>query len=131
MRSNMNRKKKRRVVARRKRTIDCNLDIDYKDTDLLKRFITDRGKIIPRRISGATQAQQRKISVAVKRARYLALIPASIAHETERGHAGEMQAITQTYLASMRVRPVREQREGSRPPRSEAEAPAAPADNSN
>jgi len=49
--------------------------IDYKDVDLLKYFITDRGKIIPRRISGTCARHQRQLTIAVKRARILALLP--------------------------------------------------------
>ena len=86
------RKKKRRLLMRRKRTLDPTITIDFKKPDVLKRFITDRGKIIPRRISGATSMQQREITKAVKRARYLALIPYSVAHRPERGFAGEMAA---------------------------------------
>jgi small subunit ribosomal protein S18 len=85
-------KRKRRLMSRRKRTLDPSIVIDYKKPDTLKRFITERGKIIPRRISGATAKQQRVISEAIKRARFLALIPLSVAHRTERGFAGEMAA---------------------------------------
>ncbi|MCS6959372.1 MAG: 30S ribosomal protein S18 [Pseudanabaenaceae cyanobacterium SKYG29] len=49
--------------------------IDYKDVDLLKRFITERGKILPRRITGLTAKQQRKLTNAIKQARILALLP--------------------------------------------------------
>lgn len=49
--------------------------IDYKDTDLLKKFITERGKILPRRITGLTAKQQRRLTVAIKRARMMALLP--------------------------------------------------------
>jgi small subunit ribosomal protein S18 len=49
--------------------------IDYKDIELLKRFITERGKIIPRRISGASAQDQRRLRTAIKRARNIALIP--------------------------------------------------------
>lgn len=49
--------------------------IDYKDVDLLRKFITERGKILPRRISGLTAKQQRDLTVAVKRARIIALLP--------------------------------------------------------
>jgi len=86
-------KKKRRMMFRRKRSLDPNLAIDYKFPDTLKRFVTDRGKIIPRRISGATAKQQRNICKAVKRARFLGLIPYSVAHRSERGFASEMTAI--------------------------------------
>ncbi|NJN30863.1 MAG: 30S ribosomal protein S18 [Synechococcales cyanobacterium RM1_1_8] len=49
--------------------------IDYKDVDLLRKFITERGKILPRRISGLTAKQQRDLTVAIKRARIIALLP--------------------------------------------------------
>jgi small subunit ribosomal protein S18 len=49
--------------------------IDYKDIDLLRKFITERGKILPRRITGLTAKQQRDLTKAIKRARFLALLP--------------------------------------------------------
>jgi len=49
--------------------------IDYKDTELLRKFITERGKILPRRITGLTSKQQRDLTEAVKRARLMALLP--------------------------------------------------------
>ncbi|WP_320664474.1 30S ribosomal protein S18 [Prochlorococcus sp. MIT 1223] len=49
--------------------------IDYKDVELLKKFITDRGKILPRRLTGLTAQQQRDLTIAVKRARIIALLP--------------------------------------------------------
>jgi small subunit ribosomal protein S18 len=49
--------------------------VDYKDERLLRRFITENGKIIPRRISGVSAKTQRKITRAIKRARIMALIP--------------------------------------------------------
>ncbi|HXI20718.1 MAG TPA: 30S ribosomal protein S18 [Gemmatimonadales bacterium] len=49
--------------------------IDYKDEKLLQRFLTERGKILPARLSGITARHQRQLSVAIKRARYLALLP--------------------------------------------------------
>lgn len=49
--------------------------VDYKDEKLLSRFLTERGKILPRRLSGITARHQRQIAVAIKRARYLALLP--------------------------------------------------------
>ncbi len=85
-------KKRRRFMLRRKRTLDPTTPIDFKKPDTLKRFITDRGKIIPRRISGATASQQRAITTAIKRARYLALLPCSVSHRPERGFSGEMAA---------------------------------------
>ncbi len=81
-------RKKRRLVNRKKRNLDPKTVIDYKRPDVLKRFVTDRGKIIPRRISGATAKQQRDICVAIKRARYLSILPYSVAHRSERGFVG-------------------------------------------
>ena len=49
--------------------------IDYKDERRLGRFITERGKILPRRISGMCARHQRQVGTAIKRARYLALVP--------------------------------------------------------
>jgi small subunit ribosomal protein S18 len=49
--------------------------LDYKDLDLLKRFVTDRGKILPRRMTGTCAKHQRVVSEAVKRARMVALLP--------------------------------------------------------
>ena len=95
-------KKKRRVLFRRKRTLDPTILIDYKNPEILKRFITDRGKIIPRRISGATAKQQRDICQAVKRARYLSLLPYCLAHRTERNFGAEMSAIAALSMGSSR-----------------------------
>ena len=50
-------------------------EIDYKDVAKLKRYITEKGKIIPRRTSGVCAAHQRALSVAIKRARIMALLP--------------------------------------------------------
>ena len=49
--------------------------IEYNDVDLLRKFITERGKILPRRITGLTAKQQRDLTIAIKRARLLALLP--------------------------------------------------------
>jgi small subunit ribosomal protein S18 len=49
--------------------------IDYKDAKLLKRFITERGKILPRRITGVSAKYQRMLTTAIKRARIIALLP--------------------------------------------------------
>lgn len=49
--------------------------IDFKDVELMKRFITDRGKILPRRVTGTSAKWQRPLAVAIKRARHMALIP--------------------------------------------------------
>ncbi len=52
--------------------------IDYKDVNLLQRFISERGKIMPRRITSVVASKQRRLTVAIKRARFLALLPYSI-----------------------------------------------------
>ena len=49
--------------------------IDYKDPDFLSRFINEQGKILPRRLTGTSLKYQRKVAVAVKRARHLGLLP--------------------------------------------------------
>jgi small subunit ribosomal protein S18 len=49
--------------------------IDYKDTDLLKKFISERGKILPRRVTGTSAKYQRKLTIAIKRSRTMALLP--------------------------------------------------------
>lgn len=54
---------------------DETLVIDYKDAQSLRYFVTERGKIVPRRISGACAKHQRTITLAVKRARNIALLP--------------------------------------------------------
>ncbi len=54
--------------------------VDYKDVDTLRRFISDKGKIIPRRVTGTSAKFQRLLATAIKRARYMALIPYSGAH---------------------------------------------------
>ena len=50
-------------------------EIDYKDVDTLRRFVTERGKIIPKRITGVSARYQKLLCAAVKRARYVALLP--------------------------------------------------------
>ena len=54
---------------------DKELTIDYKDPQALKYFVTERGKIVPRRISGSCAKHQRAITTAIKRARVMALLP--------------------------------------------------------
>lgn len=51
------------------------LEPDYKDIKIISRYITERGKIVPRRLSGLTAINQRRLAKAVKRARHLALVP--------------------------------------------------------
>ncbi len=49
--------------------------IDYKDVKLLQRYVTEQGKIIPKRITGTKSKYQRQLSIAIKRARHMALLP--------------------------------------------------------
>ncbi len=57
-----------------------SLKVDYKDANLLKYYVTERGKIIPRRISGNCAKHQRKVALAIKRARMVALLPYTVLH---------------------------------------------------
>jgi|TARA_B100000586_G_C19763951_1_gene283163 small subunit ribosomal protein S18 len=72
-------KKRRSSFPKRKRyckfTEEGITEIDYKDVDLLKDFITETGKIIPSRVTGTKAKYQRQLSTAIKRARYIALLP--------------------------------------------------------
>jgi small subunit ribosomal protein S18 len=54
---------------------DKEVQIDYKDARILRGFITERGKIVPRRISGNCSKHQRQVATAIKRARVIALLP--------------------------------------------------------
>jgi small subunit ribosomal protein S18 len=56
-------------------------EIDYKDLATLKNYITETGKIVPSRITGTKAKYQRQLSTAIKRARFLSLLPYSDAHE--------------------------------------------------
>ncbi len=65
------------IRRRRKVCVFCGKDnvIDYKDTAKLRRYISERGKILPRRITGNCAKHQRALTVAIKRARHIALMP--------------------------------------------------------
>lgn len=69
------RRPKRRICSF---CVDKVEDVDYRDAGRLKRYISERGKILPRRISGNCARHQRQLTVAVKRARTMALLPYSI-----------------------------------------------------
>ena len=56
-------------------------EIDYKDLDTLKGYITETGKIVPSRITGTKARYQRQLATAIKRARYLALLPYTDSHD--------------------------------------------------
>jgi small subunit ribosomal protein S18 len=75
--------RKKRPFQRRKVCRFCaekNLTIDYKEPRTLRYFISERGKIVPRRISGNCAAHQRQITEAIKRARNIALLPVASTH---------------------------------------------------
>jgi small subunit ribosomal protein S18 len=57
------------------------IEIDYKDIETLKAYVSETGKIVPSRITGTTAKYQRQLGTAIKRARYLALIPYTDSHE--------------------------------------------------
>lgn len=71
-RGNRNRRTRRRVCSF---CVDKVEAIDYKDTAKLRKYITERGKILPRRISGNCAKHQRELTEAIKRARIVALLP--------------------------------------------------------
>ena len=76
----------RRRFSRRKGCRFCGdktLKIDYKETRTLRYFISERGKIVPRRISGNCAEHQRKVTLAIKRARNIALLPFTSGHNFE------------------------------------------------
>jgi small subunit ribosomal protein S18 len=70
---------KRRPIRRRKKVCafcsSKNAVIDYKDAAMLRKYVSERGKILPRRISGNCAKHQRALTVAVKRARHVAIMP--------------------------------------------------------
>lgn len=69
------RKPKRKVCSFCVDKIKC---VDYKDVGRLKRFLSDRGKILPRRLTGNCAGHQRQLTVAIKRARLLAMLPFTV-----------------------------------------------------
>ena len=70
-------RKKGGMRRRKKVCVFCGKDnvIDYKDTAKLKKYVSERGKILPRRITGTCAKHQRALTVAIKRARHVALMP--------------------------------------------------------
>jgi len=82
---------KSRYLPRRRVCVFCAEkvdDISYKDPTLLRRYISDRGKIGPRRRTGNCAKHQRALAQAIKRARHLALLPYTSEHIHEMGNAG-------------------------------------------
>ena len=74
----INKNKRRKKYCRF--TAEGITDIDYKDLSLLKSFITETGKIVPSRITGTKARYQRQLTTAIKRARYLSLLPYTDRH---------------------------------------------------
>ncbi|MFO7937840.1 MAG: 30S ribosomal protein S18 [Kiritimatiellia bacterium] len=68
------RDRNRGAIRKRARILDPNAIVDINDIDLLRRFMTDYGKIMPARITGVTAAQQRKIKYGIRRARNMGLL---------------------------------------------------------
>ena len=76
--SNTDSKKKKRKVPKKKLCWFCTehfVAVDYKDEDVMRRFMTERGKISPRRNTGTCAKHQRLLAAAIKRARHIALAP--------------------------------------------------------
>lgn len=67
----------KRSLRRRSPSIRSDETIDYKDTSLLRRFVSEQGRILSRRMNRLTSKQQRSVAIAIKRARILALLPFS------------------------------------------------------
>ena len=63
------------IYKRRLSPLKTTDTLDYKDVELLSKFLTEQGKILPRRVTGLTTKQQTRLTKAVKRARILALLP--------------------------------------------------------
>ena len=76
------RERGRKFIVKPKVCMFCvdKTPIDYKNITLIQRFVSDRGKIVPRRRTGVCAKHQRSLSQAIKRARYLAMLPASPNH---------------------------------------------------
>src|SRR5690606_1354076 len=100
---------------------DKTLVIDYKTPQLLKAFLTDRGKVVPARISGVSAKQQRQITKAVKRARMLPLLPYTVA-----GRAGRTAHHARTHPPQGRPDPRQGRRRRQGPPRLRPQLPDPP-----
>lgn len=76
MRRKTNKKRLRlRNVMQKSHFTETGTEPDYKEFEVLKQFMTDRGKILPRSRTGLSQSEQRKLAIAIKRARHLARLP--------------------------------------------------------
>lgn len=74
----MDTRRQPRTYRRREKVYQEGDTIDYKDVDKLRKLLTERGKILPRAKTRLTAKQQRTVSVAIKRARYMALLPYTV-----------------------------------------------------
>jgi len=84
-------RREKKYTPRKKACTFCankDLAIDYKDAAMLRRYISDRGKIEPRRRSGSCARHQRALAAAIKRARFLALLPYTTEHIHRSGGVG-------------------------------------------
>jgi small subunit ribosomal protein S18 len=83
----MSNKKTKTFLTKNKRKKHCRftesnvLEIDYKDLDILKNYVAENGKIVPSRITGTRSRYQRMLAIAIKRARYLSLLPYCDIHQ--------------------------------------------------
>ena len=75
MENSFNRKRRKRRPKVCHFCVDKIAHVDYKEVDKLKKYITERGKIVPRRVTGTRAKYQRMLAVAIKRARQMALLP--------------------------------------------------------
>ena len=78
--------KKRRIITVKKSILGSSAYVDYKDIDLLKKFLNMKGRITSRRLNGNNAKQQRAVSAAVKRARFMGLVPFATSGTGEREH---------------------------------------------
>lgn len=74
-RNSNNRRRRKKVCAF---CANKNAVINYKDTNTLRRYVSERGKILPRRITGTCAKHQRKLTVAIKRSRHVSLLPYTV-----------------------------------------------------
>ena len=121
----------RRYAPKRKVCAFCadkNLLIDYKDPSKLRRFLSDRAKIEPRRKTGTCASHQRRLTEAIKRARHIAMLPFTSEHIRWSGGVGVRSAEERQRRREPRpdFRP-RDDRPPAPPPEAPAEAPAAEA----
>ena len=75
MENSFNRKRRKRRPKVCHFCVDKIAHVDYKEVDKLKKYITERGKIVPRRVTGTCAKHQRQVTMAIKRARIIALLP--------------------------------------------------------